>query len=79
MVERPRVAGPAVRLRIIRPISGSIDGIDLNHFEVGSVYDVGTRLGSYLLAMGWPNLTRRESCSASNVATSRSRVLTGWP
>jgi hypothetical protein len=40
-----------VQLRIIRPPRGSVDGIDLNHFEVGSVYEVGTSLGSYLLAI----------------------------
>jgi hypothetical protein len=41
-----------VRLRITRPISGSIDGIQLDHFEPGQLYDVGTATGSYLLAIG---------------------------
>jgi hypothetical protein len=41
-----------VRLRITRAIAGSIDGIQLDHFEPGQLYDVGTAIGSYLLAIG---------------------------
>jgi hypothetical protein len=41
-----------VRLRITRTINGSIDGIQLDHFEVGQSYDIGTSVGSYLLAIG---------------------------
>jgi hypothetical protein len=32
------------------PMKGTIDGIDLTHFEVGQIYDVGTTLANYLLA-----------------------------
>jgi hypothetical protein len=39
-----------MRVRILVPMKGSIDGIDLSHFEVGQVYDVGTTLANYLLA-----------------------------
>jgi hypothetical protein len=41
-----------MRLRITRQVSGSLDGIQLNQFEVGQLYDVGTAVGSYLLAIG---------------------------
>ena len=41
-----------MRLRITRKLSGSIDGIQLSHFELGGLYVVGTSLGSYLLALG---------------------------
>ena len=41
-----------MRLRITRGIAGSIDGIHLDHFLVGEIYDVGTSVGSYLLAIG---------------------------
>jgi hypothetical protein len=41
-----------VLLRITKPISGSIDGIQLEQFEVGQLYVVGTAVGSYLLALG---------------------------
>ena len=41
-----------MRLKITRKLSGSIDGLQLSHFEPGAMYDVGTSLGSYLLATG---------------------------
>jgi hypothetical protein len=40
-----------VRLRIILPLDGCIDGISLDVFEPGYVYEVGTLLGCYLLAI----------------------------
>ena len=43
-----------MRIRIIqRPTVASIDGIRLDRFEVGVSYEVGTSLGSVLLAEGW--------------------------
>lgn len=39
-----------MRVRITRPLSGSIDGIQLSRFVVGLTYDVGTTLANYLLA-----------------------------
>jgi len=42
-----------MRIRITRPLSGSIDGIQLDRFIAGFVYDVGTGLGSYLLSERW--------------------------
>jgi hypothetical protein len=41
-----------LRLRITQPVSGSIDGIQLDRFQLGLVYEVGTTVGSYLLAIG---------------------------
>jgi hypothetical protein len=40
-----------VRVRIIRRLTGSVDGIDLTPFRPGEVYDVSTTLGSYLLCV----------------------------
>jgi hypothetical protein len=42
----------SVRLRIISVMSGEMDGISLAQFRVGETYDVGTAVGSYLLALG---------------------------
>jgi len=43
-----------MRIQIIqRPTLPSIDGIRLDRFEPGRVYEVGTSLGSLLLAEGW--------------------------
>lgn len=39
-----------MRLRIILPLDGCIDGIRLDVFKPGYVYEVGTLLGCYLLA-----------------------------
>lgn len=41
-----------MRLKITRRLSGSIDGLQLSHFESGESYEVGTSIGSYLLAIG---------------------------
>ena len=40
-------------VRITRPLSGSVDGIDLSRFLEGLTYEVGTTIGNYLLAQGW--------------------------
>ena len=42
-----------MRVRITRPLSGSVDGIDISRFIEGCVYDVGTTVANYLLAQGW--------------------------
>jgi hypothetical protein len=41
-----------MRLKITHALSGSIDGIQLSHFVVGQTYEVGSSLGSFLLAIG---------------------------
>jgi hypothetical protein len=41
-----------VRLKITQQLAGSIDGLHLDRFAVGGVYDIGTSLANYLLAMG---------------------------
>jgi hypothetical protein len=41
-----------MRIRITEPLTGSIDGIQLDRFRVGETYDMGTTLASYLMAVG---------------------------
>ena len=41
-----------MRLKITKHLSGSIDGLHLDRFAIGGVYDVGTSLANYLLAIG---------------------------
>jgi hypothetical protein len=41
-----------MRVRITDPLSGSIDGIQLDQFTLGYVYDVGPALACYLMALG---------------------------
>jgi hypothetical protein len=44
----------SMRIRIVQdPTSDSIDGLRLDRFEVGREYEVGTVVGSLLLAEGW--------------------------
>ena len=42
-----------VRVRIIRHLSGTVDGIDLTKYLEGLTYEVGTTLANYLLAQHW--------------------------
>jgi hypothetical protein len=43
-----------MRIRILqKPEQASIDGIRLDRFQPGGVYDVGNALGELLLAEGW--------------------------
>ena len=41
-----------MRIRITEPLTGSIDGIQLDRFRVGETYDIGTPLASYFMAVG---------------------------
>jgi hypothetical protein len=41
-----------MRIRITEPLTGSIDGIQLDRFRVGETYDMGTTLASYFMAVG---------------------------
>lgn len=41
-----------MRLRVTEKLTGSIDGIRLDRFSPGYVYDVGPSLASYLFALG---------------------------
>src|SRR5213078_2346073 len=43
-----------VRIRIVqKPTEGCVDGIDLVSFEINAEYEVGSLIGSLLLAEGW--------------------------
>ena len=42
-----------MRVKIVTAMHGKIDAIDLERFEVGRVYEVGTSLGNYLMASGY--------------------------
>ena len=52
ILSTPRNVGVCMRVRITRRLSGSVDGIQLGRFITDLTYDVGTTLGSYLLAVG---------------------------
>jgi hypothetical protein len=39
-------------LRVRRPLSGSVDGVDLTQFDAGGVYSFSASLAAFLLAIG---------------------------
>jgi two-component system, chemotaxis family, chemotaxis protein CheY len=53
-----------VRIRITRQPTGTVDGIDLSRFLEGLTYEVGTTLGSYLLAQEWAEPVSHEAPAA---------------
>ena len=53
-----------MRLRITRQLDGSIDGIRLDAFIPGQVYEVGTSIGSYLLSMEAAEPARDDEASS---------------
>jgi hypothetical protein len=50
--QQSSVSGQKMRVRITKPLSGSIDGIQLSRLSKGHVYDVYTSLACYLLTEG---------------------------
>jgi len=57
----PRTERGAMRLRITRRPTGTIDGIALDQFHVGALYEVGPQLGCVFLAEGWAEPVRDEA------------------
>jgi hypothetical protein len=43
---------PSVLLRISRPMSGAVDGIDLTRFHEGRVYPFSPTLAAFVVAIG---------------------------
>ena len=42
-----------MRLRICRQPAGTIDGVRVDHFQPGLIYDIGIQLANVFLAEGW--------------------------
>jgi hypothetical protein len=42
-----------MRVRVTKSLDGSIDGIQLDRFVTGQIYEVGTSIANYLMAEGW--------------------------
>ena len=41
-----------MRIRIVRRPHGEVDGVDLNRFEPGGLYDVNASIATYLMVGG---------------------------
>jgi CheY-like chemotaxis protein len=50
-------------LKILIPPTGTVDGISLEQFHVGEVYDLGTEIGCVLLAEQWAELVSADGVS----------------
>jgi CheY-like chemotaxis protein len=50
-----------MRLRILTRPTGTIDGLSLDHFAVGHVYELGTQVACVFIAEGWAELVLDES------------------
>ena len=53
-----------MRVRITREMSGDLDGLRLDSFKTGEVYDIGTSLATYLMSCGFamPVVDERPAC-----------------
>jgi CheY-like chemotaxis protein len=52
-----------MRLRILTRAIGTIDGVSLGHFQVGTVYEVGSDLACVFLVEGWAELVAEDDAA----------------
>jgi CheY-like chemotaxis protein len=52
-----------MRVRVVTRPTGTIDGVALDHFRVGGVYELRTQIASVFLAEGWAELATDDVCS----------------
>lgn len=63
-----------VRVLVVRPCLDEIDGVSLEQFEVGLVYDVNASLGSYLVASGCAELVLEDEVRQEQQESEQLRV-----
>jgi CheY-like chemotaxis protein len=66
---------PRMRVRICRQPPRAIDGVSLEHFRAGLVYDVGTQIASVFLAEGWAEPADEGESSRTNQPSGRVSAL----
>ena len=61
-----------MRIRIVhKPGDRSVDGVRLDRFELGQLYEVGNSLGSLLLAEGWATPVVDDEAAPANLVRDR--------
>jgi hypothetical protein len=65
-----------MRLRITRSVYGDIDGIRLDQFQVGCVYEFGEQVAAVMLSEGWAELAD-EPAVVSNTPLRGARFSVG--
>lgn len=51
-------------LKIVKPPTGEIPGVSLDHFRVGRTYEVGTQVACVFIAEGWAEIASERSIDA---------------
>src|SRR5438093_12236735 len=66
-----------MRLRIRRRLQGSIDGVAIDHLQMGLIYEIGSQIASVLLAEGWaePVSAAESTLSTPRLPPQRERAL----
>ena len=54
-----------MRVRIIEPPTGAVDGVDVTRLHVGRVYDLHADLASYLVVSGFAIIEQRRTTGQS--------------
>jgi CheY-like chemotaxis protein len=67
--------GGFMRVRIVRQPPANVDGISLERFRLGLVCEVGTQLGSLLVAEGWAEFADVETDRAPSASPPSALVL----
>lgn len=57
-----------MHLRIRQRLTGSIDGVQLDRFRAGVVYEVGTQLANLFFAEGWAEPVAKDGAPSRNAA-----------
>ncbi len=60
-----------MRIRICRQPAGTVDGVSIDHFRAGVVYDVAPQLAAVLLAEGWAEPVEERETSVPNQSARR--------
>lgn len=71
-----------MRIRVLqRPSLASVDGLRLDRFKTGYVYDVSTALGCLLLCEGWaePTMSEESDFPGPLTETNSSTTLAATP
>ena len=66
-----------MRLRICRRPEGSIDGVAIDHLQIGLTYEIGTQVASVLLAEGWAEILDAGSLNVLPVEITEGSKLRG--